>query len=121
MDEEMAAWMEYAAPAAEHEYLKRREGTWKARTRFWMKPGDPPAESEGTMTNTLILGGRFLQSSYEGNTPWGEFSGMALDGFDRIRNKYVGIWIDSMGTQVSALSGVALMISMPRLQASKAA
>ena len=106
MDEaQMAAWMELAAPSKEHEYLKRLEGTWKARTKFWMSPDQPPQESQGTMTNKLILGDRFLQSNYEGDTPWGPFSGMAIDGFDRIKKKYTGLWMDSMGTAMMVFEG----------------
>jgi len=104
-EEQMAAWMEVASPAGEHEYLKRFEGTWKAKTKFWMAPNTPPQESAGTMTSKPILGGRFLQANYEGQTPWGEFSGMAIDGFDRIRKKYTGVWMDSMGTIMMVFEG----------------
>ncbi len=104
-EEQMAAWMEFASPGREHEYLKRFEGSWKAKTKFWMAPNTPPQESEGTMTSKLILGGRFIQANYEGQTPWGEFSGMAIDGFDRIRKKYTGIWMDSMGTIMMVFEG----------------
>ena len=104
-EEQMAAWMAVASPSQEHEYLKKMEGTWKATNKFWMGPGTEPQVSEGTLTGRMILGGRFLQSTYEGQTPWGEFSGMALDGFDRIREKYCGIWVDSMGTTMMVFEG----------------
>lgn len=104
-EEQMAAWMEVASPGQEHEFLKKMEGSWKAKTKFWMDPSQPPQESEGTMTAKMILGGRFLQSSYEGKTPWGDFSGIAIDGFDRIRKKYQGIWMDSMGTIMMIFEG----------------
>lgn len=106
-EEQMAAWMEFASPSKEHEYLKRMEGVWNAKTTFWMGPGTEPQVSEGTMTGEMILGGRFLQSTYEGKTPWGEFSGISIDGFDRIRKKYCGIWIDSMGTIMMVFEGDA--------------
>ena len=104
-EEMMAAWMEVAAPSKEHEYLKRIEGTWKAKTKFWMGPGTDPQESEGTMTAKLIMGDRFLQSNYEGDTPWGPFSGMAVDGYDRISKQYTGFWMDSMGTIMMLFKG----------------
>ncbi|MCG8423090.1 MAG: DUF1579 domain-containing protein [Proteobacteria bacterium] len=104
-EEQMAAWMEVATPSQEHKYLERMVGTWKARTTFWMEPNSEPQSSEGTMTCDMILGGRFLQSSYEGQTPWGPFAGMAIDGYDRIRNKYTGVWMDSMGTIMMAFEG----------------
>ncbi len=104
-EEQMAAWMEVASPSKEHEYLKRLEGTWQAKTKFWMAPNTPPQESEGAMTGKLIMDGRFIQANYEGMTPWGQFSGMAIDGFDRIRKKYTGIWMDSMGTMMMVFEG----------------
>ena len=107
MDAKMAAWMEFASPSKEHEFLKRLEGAWKAQCKFWMQPGAPPQESEGTLKATLILGGRFLQSHYEGKTTWGEFTGMAIDGYDRIRKKYVGTWMDTMGTIMMVFEGEA--------------
>ena len=104
-EEQMAAWMEVGSPASEHEYLKKLEGTWKAKLKFWMAPNTEPQESEGTSTNKLILGDRFLQGNYEGQTPWGAFSGMSIDGYDRIRNKYTGLWMDSMGTIMMVFEG----------------
>lgn len=105
MDEQTAAWLKYADPGEQHAWLGRTVGTWKAEARFWSKPGEPPQESDGKQTNTWLLGKRFVQSIYEGNTPWGEFTGMAIDGFDRQRGKYVGIWIDSMGTAMMVFEG----------------
>lgn len=104
-EEQLAAWMEVAGPSREHEFLERMEGNWKATTKWWMGPDTEPQVSEGTMTGKMILGGRFLESIYAGQTPWGEFSGRAIDGFDRIRKKYVGIWMDSMGTMMMNFEG----------------
>ncbi len=104
-EEQMAAWMAVAAPGDEHKFMARMEGTWKAKTKFWMAADTPPTESEGTMTSKMILGGRFLQANYEGMTPWGEFNGVAIDGYDRIRSKYTGIWMDSMGTMMMIFEG----------------
>ena len=71
MDAQMAAFIEIAQPSAEHEFLRRLEGSWTANARFWMATGAPPNESTGVSTNRMILGGRFLQSSYEGPSPFG--------------------------------------------------
>lgn len=104
-DEMMQAWMKVAAPAEEHEFLKRLAGDWNAQTKFWMAPDTPPTESAGTMKGVMLLGDRFLQSTYEGDTPWGPFSGLAIDGYDRIRNVYTGMWMDSMGTIMMIFEG----------------
>ena len=105
MDEQMAAWMKYASPAEEHEFLKKLSGTWTAAVKMWMNPDGPPQESTGTATNEMIMDGRFLHCRFEGQTPWGPFSGMAIDGFNRIDKKYQGIWMDSMGTMMMVFEG----------------
>ena len=105
MDEQMEAWMKFAQPGEEHAWLRRLIGAWKAEAKFWSKPGEPPQESEGKQTNEWLLGERFVRSVYEGETPWGEFTGMAIDGFDRQKGKYVGIWIDSMSTVMMVFEG----------------
>ena len=107
MDEQMAAWMKYASPSEEHEFLKKMSGTWTAAVKMWMGPDGPPQESTGTATNELMMDGRFLHCRFEGQTPWGPFSGMAIDGFNRIDNKYQGIWMDSMGTIMMVFEGEA--------------
>lgn len=107
MDEQMAAWMEFASPVAQHEFLKKLEGNWKAKVQMWMKPGTPPMESQGKMVNEMILGGRYLRSTFESSSAMGEFGGLALDAYDRMGQKYKGIWIDSMGTGMMVFEGTA--------------
>ncbi len=105
MDDQMAAWMKYAQPGDAHNYLKSMEGSWKAAGKFWMKPGEPPVEAPGVATNTLILDGRFLQTTYEGDFGGMPFHGMGLDGYDNLNEKYVGIWTDTMSTMMIVFSG----------------
>jgi hypothetical protein len=107
MDEQMAAWMKFADAAEEHEFLKKMSGIWKSAVKMWMNPDDSPMESSGTATNELLMGGRFLQCRFESKTPWGDFSGLSIDGFNRIDNKYQGIWLDSMGTLMMVFEGEA--------------
>ena len=107
MEEQMAAWMKYASPDKEHEFLKKMSGNWKAAVKMWMDPNQPPQESSGTATNELLMDGRFLQCRFDGKTPWGDFSGMSIDGFNRIDKKYQGVWMDSMGTIMMVFAGEA--------------
>ena len=105
MPAEMAAWMKYMQPDENHEFLQRLAGKWNAKGKFWMQPGEPPMENEGTSESEMILGGRFLQTSYSGEFMGQPFSGMALDGFDRMNEKYIGTWIDTMGTMMMVFEG----------------
>jgi len=105
MDEKMAAWMKYAQPGEGHQFLEKLTGTWEARTKFWMEPGAPPMESTGTSVNELTLGGRFLKSEYTSEFMGAPFQGMALDGFDNQKQKYVGLWVDTMSTLMLVFEG----------------
>jgi hypothetical protein len=109
MDEQqMAEWMKLASPTEEHDYLRRLKGEWKADVKMWMDPAAPPMESTGKMTSKLILGDRFLQSDFVGDpSPKGNFLGMAIDGYDRINQKYLGSWMDTMGTGWMVFEGKA--------------
>jgi len=107
MEAQMQAYLEMAKPAVEHEFLSKLAGTWKAEGKFWMAPGAPPSETTGTSVNEMILDGRFLESRYESPSPMGggEFVGIAVDGFDRMANKYVGTWIDTFQTMIVSYEG----------------
>ena len=105
MDEQMAAWMKYAQPGEGHRFLERLAGKWDARVKFWMQPGASPIESTGSTVNELMMGGRFLKSEYTAEFMGSPFQGMALDGFDNQKQKYVGLWIDTMGTMMLVFEG----------------
>lgn len=104
-DEQMAAWMKYAQPGEGHRFLEKLTGTWNASAKFWMKPGEPPMESTGTIVNEMVLEGRFLKSQYTSEFAGAPFQGLALDGFDNQKQKFVGMWIDSMSTAMFVFEG----------------
>src|SRR5262245_5212550 len=56
----------YGTPGPEHKLLEGLAGTWNAKAKFWMDPSKNPQTSEGTTVRKLVLGGRYLQESYEG-------------------------------------------------------
>ena len=104
MNEEMAAWMALSEPSKEHAFLESLVGTWNAKSRFWMIPNAPPIESAGVSTNEMILGGRFLLSKFVGEM-FGPFEGVGIDGFDRLKQKYVSTWMDNKGTTIMSFQG----------------
>ena len=69
--------------------------------------GPEPAEGRGVSQNEMILGGRFLKTMYKGDMMGQAFLGMGLDGYDKHKQKYVGIWIDTMGTMMTTFEGDA--------------
>jgi uncharacterized protein DUF1579 len=109
MDEKamMEAWMKVATPSEAHKWLEPVVGTWDAKITMWMAPGAPPQESTGKSENKWVLGGRFVEQRYEGNFMGQPFSGVGYTGYDNYKKKYVGTWMDTMGTMIMVSQGDA--------------
>jgi hypothetical protein len=97
--EMMAAYMKYANPGPEHEFLKSMAGSWKAVTKSWMGPGEPQV-SEGTATRTMILGGRYLKDEFKSTFMDKPFEGFGVTGYDLFKKEFVGTWSDTFGTGI---------------------
>jgi hypothetical protein len=94
----MAAWQKAMAPADGHRRLEPLVGTWLAKTTFWMAPGAPPSTGEGVSEHRWVLGGRYLEQTYRGTSMGMPFEGRGYTGYDNVQGKYVGTWMDTMGT-----------------------
>jgi Protein of unknown function (DUF1579) len=93
-------------PTAEHKVLAADEGTWDATVKsFFAGPQEEPMVSKGTETNRLLTGGLWIVSKFEGDIGGMKFEGSGQFGYDPIKKKYVGTWIDSMSPNLSLLEG----------------
>ena len=101
----MEKWIQVATPGAGHRWLEPLVGAWDARITLWMAPGAPPQESTGTSENKWVLGGRYVEQRYEGTFMGQPFSGIGYTGYDNYKKKYVGTWMDTMGTMVMVSQG----------------
>jgi hypothetical protein len=95
-----------AAPVAEHDALKPMVGKFNCELTSAM-PGMAEQKSSGVSNNEMVLGGRFLQQRFEGKWDGEPFSGMGYTGFDTGKKKYVGTWMDTMGTMMLVMEGTA--------------
>jgi hypothetical protein len=104
--EDMKKMMEMSKPGPEHQKLKDMAGTWEAEGKMFMPPG---GKTTGTMTMKMVLGDRYLQMKFEGTSDMGmgaqPFHGQGLQGYDRVKKKYVGTWADDMGTGIMTSEG----------------
>jgi Protein of unknown function (DUF1579) len=109
MDEKamMDAMAKYATPGEAHKKLEAFAGTWDTSVKWWMNPDAPASESKGTSENKMILGGRYLEQRFEGTMMEQPFTGIGYTGYDNYKKKYVGSWIDSMGTAMMNSLGTA--------------
>lgn len=100
MSPEQLAWMEAMQPSEGHKKLEPMVGTFKATVKMWMEPGGEPSVSQGVMTNSWTLGGRYIQHDYKGESFGGPFEGKGFMGFDNTTQKFQGLWIDTASTMM---------------------
>jgi len=105
-DAMMAMWQEAMTPSDGHRRLEPMAGTWRAKTTFFMTPGDPPQVSEGKSVHRWVVGGRYLEQSYTGTSMGMPFEGLGYTGYDNVKKRYVGAWMDSFSTGLMQSVGV---------------
>jgi hypothetical protein len=114
--EMMQQMMELSKMNENHKLLSSLDGNWNYTIKFWMNP-DPnakPQESKGTATRKSIMGGRYVTMDVTGKMQMPDengkmkdiqFKGMAVEGYDNVKKKFVGSWIDNMGTGITFSEG----------------
>ena len=107
--EEMQKMMELGKPGENHKLLAGMAGNWTYTVKMWMDPKGKPQESKGTATRKAIMDGRFFIAEHSGKfqMPGADgkmkdmnFKGMAIEGYDNVKKKFVVAWIDNMGTMI---------------------
>lgn len=106
-EEMMKAWTAVASPGEAHKKLEPTVGSFTLKTKFWMDPGKPADETAGTSETKWVLGGRFVEQHVEGTAMGQPFTGVGYTGYDNYKKKYVGTWMDSMGTMIMNSTGTA--------------
>lgn len=97
--------MERASKAGpEHERLKGMVGRWKGAATFWM-PDGKTMQSSNTVERKVAMGGRYLVEQYRGQFMGKPFEGAGWMGYDNLKKKWVGAWIDSGGTGIMYSEG----------------
>lgn len=104
-EEMMKAYEAAAKPGPEHAMIAKSAGTWTCTVKSWMDPAGEPMVSDGTEESAMIMGGRYLQSHFKGSMMGQPFDGMGLMGYDNVKKKYVGTWMDSMSTGIMSYEG----------------
>ena len=103
----MEAWMKVATPGEGHKVLEPMIGSWNVKSTSWEAPGAPPQEGSGTAEDSWVLGGRFVREDFQGEFGGMKFQGLGYTGYDNFRKKYVGTWMDTMGTTFMVMTGTA--------------
>jgi hypothetical protein len=110
----MATMMALALPGENHKLLEATTGSWTYKGKWWMHPDAPPLEYSGTTTTKSLMDGRYFASEHSGKMsmpgPDGkmmemEFKGLATEGYDNAKKKFIASWIDNMGTGIMLMEG----------------
>jgi len=110
----MAMMVELAKPGENHKMLEEGVGSWTYAVKMWMSPDAPAMESSGTSVGRSVFGGRYVITEHTGKMQMPgadgkmadmEFKGMATEGYDNAKKKFVSSWIDNMGTGVMHMEG----------------
>jgi len=112
--EMMKMMTELAKPGENHNLLASGVGNWTYKVKWWLDPSAPPSESSGTSVTKEVMGGRYFITEHTGKMqmpgPDGkptevDFKGIATEGYDNIKKKFVSSWIDNMGTGIMLSEG----------------
>ena len=112
--EMMNQMMELAKLNENHKLLADLDGTWSYTVTMWMAPGAPPMKSNGVATRKSMMNGRYFVMDVTGQMKMPdadgklkdfEFKGHGMEGYDNVKKKFVGTWIDNMGTGIMMSEG----------------
>ena len=98
-----AAYEAKSGPGEGQKFLEKFVGEWTAVKTFHR--GDKPSSTEGTCTQTMMHGGRFLRSDFVFGTGDGKTTGMGLIGYEPSTGLFSSVWTDSRATRMSFRQG----------------
>jgi hypothetical protein len=96
----LAAFEPKSNPGVGQQFLEKFVGEWEVAKSFHPKKGEP-TQQKGMCRQTMIHGGRFLQSEFTFEVDGGKTTGTGLIGFEPETGKFTSVWIDSRQTRMS--------------------
>ena len=100
-----------AGPADEpgliHKELARLAGEYTTVSKFWIKPGDKPMESQGAAKISTALDGRFLLEENTGKQFGQPYKGLRLFGYNNSTKQYESVWTYTMSTAIMTMGGTS--------------
>jgi len=112
--EMMKQMMEMAKPNENHKMLADLAGNWTYKIKFLNPATGQWEESTGTAVRKSMMDGRYsvLEVTGKMKMPGADgkmkemtFKGQGIDGYDNVKKKFVGSWVDSMGTGIMMSEG----------------
>ena len=103
--QDQEAWTKYMTPGSVHQMMAESSGEWNSSVTMWMDPAQPPQKIDGSCTNEMIMGGRYLKSSQKSSMMGMPFEGLMLLGYDNAKKEFTEVWYDNFGTGTSIFTG----------------
>ena len=104
--EDMQACVEAGTPGKMHERLAKAVGVWEGKGQMWMGPGGEPMKCAMSSKTTSIMDGRYTRCEITGDMPgMGPFTGLGVNGYDNVSQKFVANWIDNQSTGIMTGTG----------------
>lgn len=103
--EQMQVWMDYMTPGDVHQKMAKMAGEWKTVNKMWTDPNMEPNVTEGTAVCEMLLGGRYLKTSYTGNFMGMPFEGFSIEAYDKAMDQFYSVWVDNFGTGMMMMKG----------------
>ena len=91
-------------PLIPHEQLAQEAGIWDAEMTMWTEPGGVPLTTTAIETNRMV-GNFWLVSDFECEHEPFPFSGQMQLGYDPLKGKFVGSWVDTMSPYATISEG----------------
>jgi len=101
----MQAWMAAGTPGEQHAELAKHAGDYSLTVKSWMDPAAEPEVSQGSAHSEMVLGGRVLHETVEGDMMGMPFNGIGYTGYNNTTGKYWSVWMDSMSTALGVGEG----------------
>ena len=99
-----SAYEPRSQPGEGQKFLQKFVGDWDVIKTFHPRSGDP-VQQKGECRQSMIHGGRFLQSEFTFFRGDEKTTGTGLIGFDPALGLFTSVWIDSRSTRMSFRQG----------------
>jgi len=89
-----------SGPGAGQKFLEQFVGDWDVVKTFYSRAGEP-SRTAGNCRQTMIHGGRFLQSEFTFGEGDSKTTGLGLIGYEPAADSFTSVWTDSRATRMS--------------------
>jgi hypothetical protein len=105
LQKQMEAMQQAGAPGEMHQFLAKGAGVWECTVKMIGVPGAPETGEKGTMTISMVMGGRYQHMNFKGSFMGMPFEGAGTMGFNNTTGKFEGTWLDNASTATLVTTG----------------